>query len=158
MGHLVYCRYMFPLVAHAASSDAQIAAQCIVDRLNDTILFPLIALMSGIALLVFLWGGFEYVRNADNDSARQQGQNHLLYGIVGLLVMVSAYAILNVAAGTFGLQSVLDDSENLSNSDACAAWKNLKGSTPGSTQYPATGSEQPSNTGSVQLPAYQGFD
>ncbi len=79
------------------------AAQCLVDMVNDAILFPVIALMSAIAFLVFLWGAFEYVRNADNDSARAAGQQHLLWGVIGLLVMLSAFAILNVAAGTFGL-------------------------------------------------------
>jgi uncharacterized membrane protein YgcG len=79
------------------------AAQCLVDMVNDAILFPLIALMSAIAFLVFLWGAFQYVKNADSDAARAQGQQHMLWGVIGLLVMVSAYAILNIATGTFGL-------------------------------------------------------
>lgn len=94
---------MFIQTAYAANVTAQAAAQCLVDKVNNAVLFPLIGLLSGIAVLVFLWGAFIYVKNADNDTARQQGQNHLLYGIIGLLIMVSAYAILSIAAGTFGI-------------------------------------------------------
>jgi len=106
-------------VAHAAS-DAQIQAQCFVDKINIAILFPLITLLMSLAFLFFLWGAFTYVKNADNETAREQGRNHLLYGIIGMLVMVSAFAILNVAAGTFGINEVskkydcaeLSDSQN----------------------------------------------
>ncbi len=79
------------------------AAQCLVDMVNDAILFPVIALMSAIAFLVFIWGAFQYVKNADSDSDRATGQQHMLWGVIGLMVMLSAFAILNVAAGTFGL-------------------------------------------------------
>src|SRR6056297_3448678 len=95
--------FKFVNVAHAAPSDAQIAAQCFVDQINTYILFPLITLLSAIAFLYFLWGAFEYIRNADNDQGRQTGRSHMIYGVIGLTVMISAYAILNIAAGTFGL-------------------------------------------------------
>ncbi len=90
-------------VAAVSNIKAASAAQCLVDKLNGAILFPLIALMSAFAFLVFLYGCFEYVRNADSDSAREMGQRHILYGIIGLLVMLSAFALLSIAAGTFGL-------------------------------------------------------
>ena len=58
--------------------------------------------MMGVALLVFLYGCFEFIRSADNDGARTTGKKHILWGIIGFVVMVSAYAILQVAAGTIG--------------------------------------------------------
>lgn len=90
-----------------AATEAQIAAQELLTKLNQAILFPLITLMLAIALLVFLWGAFEYVRGADNQTKREEGRRHLLYGTIGMLVMISAFAILSVAAGTFGLEDEL---------------------------------------------------
>ena len=90
-------------IAYAAATNAQIAAQCLVDKINSVFLFPLIGLLSALALLFFLYGAFEYVKNASSETGRETGRRHILYGIIGLLVMLSAYAILNVAAGTFGL-------------------------------------------------------
>lgn len=78
-----------------------------VARVNDAILFPLIALMSGVAFLVFVYGGAEYIMHADNDQARSRGRKHILYGLIGLLVMVSAYALIELAAGTFALDDEL---------------------------------------------------
>lgn len=78
-------------------------AMAFVDKLNDIILFPLIALLSGIALLFFVYGAAEYILNAESEQAREQGKKHITYGLIGLVVMLSAYAILTIATGTFGL-------------------------------------------------------
>ncbi len=79
-----------------------------VAKVNEVILFPFIALLMGVAFLVFVYGCVEYIINADNESAREQGRKHILWGIIGLVVMVSAFAILQIAAATFGLRNVLD--------------------------------------------------
>ena len=84
-------------------------AQTFVDKVNAIILFPLITLLTSIALLMFLWGAFEFVRGADSEDARNTGRRHMLYGIIGLLIMLSAYAIIKIAASTFGVDCVLDD-------------------------------------------------
>ena len=80
-----------------------VEAKSILTRIENAFLFPLIELMMAVALLVFLWGVYEYVLHADDESARSTGRTHMLYGIIGLLVMVSALAILTIATGTFGV-------------------------------------------------------
>jgi len=89
------------MIAYAQGAEA--AARSVLERLNDAILFPLITLMMSVAVLVFLWGGFEYIAKADNDTAREEGRRHMFWGIIGLVVMLSAYAILSIAAGTVGI-------------------------------------------------------
>ncbi len=91
---------------------AQAAAQGFLERINEAILFPLIVLLMALALFYFLWGAFQYVRNAANDVKRQEGQRHLLWGIIGMLVMLSAFAILTIAANTFGLGSQVQEAPN----------------------------------------------
>ena len=90
----------------AFASAAQIASS-FVDRVNQVILFPLISFLLALALLVFLWGCFEYVWGANNETARARGKNNIMYGIIGMLVMISAYAILFIAANTFGVADPL---------------------------------------------------
>ena len=80
-----------------------VEAKSILARIENAFLFPLIELMIAVALLVFLWGVYEYVLHADDESARSTGRTHMLYGIIGLVVMVSALAILTIATGTFGV-------------------------------------------------------
>ncbi len=79
-----------------------------VSKINEIILFPLITLLSGVALLVFIIGCAQYIMNADNSSGREQGVKHITYGIIGLVIMMSAWAILSLVAGTFGLTEQLD--------------------------------------------------
>jgi hypothetical protein len=79
------------------------AAQSIVTRIENAILFPVLSFMLALALLYFLWGAYEFVANAESDSGRDTGKQHMLYGIIGMLVMLSALAILRIAAGTVGV-------------------------------------------------------
>lgn len=89
-------------IAYAAV-DARAIAGPFIDKIQGAILFPLISLLLGVALLVFLWGVFAYIKNAEGDEARETGKKHMLFGIIGLVVMVSAFAILKIAAQTFGI-------------------------------------------------------
>lgn len=92
----------------AAASTGAAEAAAFVDKLNEHILFPLIALLSGIAFLVFIYGSIIYVFNGTSDSAREEGKKHMTYGIIGLVVMVSAWGLLSIAANTFGLGDELE--------------------------------------------------
>ena len=91
-----------------AATQAQVQAQNLLTKINEAILFPLITLMMALALLIFLYGAFEYVKGAASDGDRETGKRHLLWGTIGMLVMLSALSILYVAAGTFGLDDELD--------------------------------------------------
>jgi hypothetical protein len=82
-------------------------ASSFVDKVNTVILFPLIALLMAVAFLMFLFGCAEYIMNAANSEARSKGIKHITWGIIGLVVMVSAWAILRVASGTIGLDDEL---------------------------------------------------
>jgi len=88
------------MIAFAAGGS--ITASRVVDKIETVILFPLMTLMMAVALLFFLWGCYEYVLGADSEEAQTEGKRHMLYGIIGLLVMISAYGILKIAGSTFG--------------------------------------------------------
>jgi uncharacterized membrane protein len=91
-----------------------------VNKFNEVILFPLIVLLSAVAFLMFLVGCAEYIMNASNDSAREKGVKHITWGIIGLVVMVSAWAILRIATGTIGL----DDELNCANNPTASGCQN----------------------------------
>lgn len=91
------------MIVYAADEAHVVAAKSVLAKIESAILFPLMTLMMAVAFLVFLWGAYEYVLHADDDGARETGRTHMLYGIIGLLVMISALAILKIAAGTFGV-------------------------------------------------------
>ena len=100
-----------------------------VEKVNEVIIFPLIALLIAVAFLVFLFGCAEYIMNAANDKGREQGVKHITYGIIGLVVMLSAWAILRIAAATFGLGDELDCTAN-SNQSGCEVKFQTQGKVP----------------------------
>jgi len=75
----------------------------LLDKIKVAILYPLIALLLGVAVLVFLWGVFEMIQGADDEEARTKGKQHVLFGIIGIVVMLSALTLLRIAANTFGV-------------------------------------------------------
>ncbi len=99
---------IFP-VAHAQIvSPGVTEAANFVDKVNEIILFPLILLLTGVAMLYFMYGAFLYIARSDDPHAHEEGRSHMLWGVVGLFVMLMAFTILSVAAGTFGVQDELN--------------------------------------------------
>ncbi len=87
----------------AAIDRAEAAADGFLTRIEVALVFPLVSLLLGIAFLVFLFGVFEYIKGSANESDRAVGQRHMLFGIIGMIVMLSAVAILSIARNTFGV-------------------------------------------------------
>ena len=77
--------------------------ESLMNNINEFILQPLIWLMVVVAFLVFLWGIFQFIIHSDNDEKRKEGSKHMLWGIVGMVIMVSAYGIVAILKGTLGV-------------------------------------------------------
>lgn len=67
---------------------------------------PIILLLSACAFIVFLWGVYEFVAHAGDETKRSQGRQAILWGLVGLVIIFGAYGIINLAARTFGTEQV----------------------------------------------------
>lgn len=92
-------------------------AYSFVEKVNEVILYPLIMLLMGLALLIFIYGCYEYLTHSNESQARETGQMHILWGIVGMFIMLVAYGILGIAAGTFELGDELDCANEPTNSN-----------------------------------------
>ncbi|MES2749026.1 MAG: hypothetical protein V4606_01385 [Patescibacteria group bacterium] len=99
-------------VSNLAQAPGTAEAYAFVERFNEVILYPVILLLTGIAFLVFLYGCLIYITHAENSRAREEGRSHIIYSLIGMFVMMVAYAILTIAANTFGLDDRLDCSSD----------------------------------------------
>ena len=81
----------------------------LVGNIVVNIITPIVLLLYGVALVFFIWGLINFIRGADNEEARSTGQKHMLWGIVGLFIMTSAYAIMCMIARTLSLPSSIID-------------------------------------------------
>lgn len=80
------------MIAYAAAGDT---AQVLVDKIVSYIVNPFIELLFGIAFIVFLWGVFQFIWGASDPKKREDGRKHMIWGIIGLFIMLTAYGILN---------------------------------------------------------------
>lgn len=64
------------------------------------VLNPLVILLFAGAFLVFLWGIFQFVYAGDDATAKEDGKRHLLYGVIGMTIMVAAYSIMEIIGAT----------------------------------------------------------
>lgn len=67
----------------------------IIQRINDAILQPIVTLLMAAAVAYFLFGVMMFVKDQDNEDAQVAGKKHMMWGIIGLAIMVSVYGILN---------------------------------------------------------------
>jgi TRAP-type C4-dicarboxylate transport system permease small subunit len=74
-----------------------------VAAVNAAIINPILALLFAAALLYFIWGGFVFIISAGNDQARSEGRQHMLWGVIGMVIMVSVFALLNIGLNTFNV-------------------------------------------------------
>jgi hypothetical protein len=72
-------------------------------KINQYILNPIILLLFAVAFLLFLWGVFQFVRQADNPKAREEGQKNIMWGIVGMFIMFGVYGIIAIVLSTIGV-------------------------------------------------------
>lgn len=54
------------------------------------------------ALILFFWGLIKYVSNGDNEEKRSAGIKMMIYGIVGLFIMIAVWGILKIMVASFG--------------------------------------------------------
>jgi hypothetical protein len=94
---------LFTLVHAASNADAVVNA--IVPKIVDNIVIPVIQVLFGVTVLVFVWGLYGFY-NGDEEK-RNQSKNHILWGVVGIFIMISVYGIIRFVANTVGQPQVL---------------------------------------------------
>lgn len=77
-----------------------------ISKVVVQIINPIILLLSAGALVVFFWGVFEFVLHAGNETKRKEGREAIFWGIIGLVIIIGAYGIINIALGTFSLNLI----------------------------------------------------
>ncbi|MFZ2072166.1 MAG: hypothetical protein WA101_01615 [Minisyncoccia bacterium] len=77
-----------------------------VNNLNRLIINPLILLLFALALAYFLWGVFEFISNQDSEEKKTAGKSHMLWGVIGITIMMGVWFILNVLLNTFNITGI----------------------------------------------------
>ncbi len=70
------------------------------------IINPLIMLLFALATLYFIYGVFMFISNPDNEEKKTTGKTHMLWGIIGIAIMVSVWSLLTLITNTFGITGI----------------------------------------------------
>lgn len=90
-----------PVLALAADDFGEINSFAL--KVSSFINGTLIPLVFGIALLVFIWGIFQYfILGGGDEGKREEGKQLMLWAIIGFVVMVSIFGIVNMISGGLG--------------------------------------------------------
>jgi|SRR3989344_1077214 len=57
-----------------------------------------------IALLAFFWGLVKFIFNAKEEDARKEGKQLMIWGLVGLFVMVSVWGLVRFIGNALDIQ------------------------------------------------------
>jgi len=71
----------------------------------DSVVRTLLPVIVGLAVLVILWGVFNYISGAGDEEKRAQAKQYIIWGIIGLFVMVSVWGLVNVLKNTLNLSN-----------------------------------------------------
>ena len=72
-----------------------------MDKLKDKILNPIESILIVAGTLLFLWGVVEFIAGASSEDKRTQGKQHMIWGIVGLSIILGARGIIEVLKNFF---------------------------------------------------------
>ncbi|MCD8563576.1 MAG: hypothetical protein LRY44_01020 [Candidatus Pacebacteria bacterium] len=92
---------MFPLTAFAQTLEDNVGN--FMARVYEVIINPLIVFFFALALVLFLIGMLQFfVYKQGNTEKAQEGRQHMLWGIIGMFIMVSVFGIMRILINTLG--------------------------------------------------------
>ncbi len=113
-------------IAHAATIDG------VLLNINKYILNPAIEIAFIVALLVFLYGLLELIKGAASEEKRRLGRQHMLWGIVGFVIMFCVYGLVTLLINTFGIKGVQIDAKKQEFNPPCIQDLKILGENQGS--------------------------
>ena len=63
----------------------------------------LVPLLMVAAFVVFLWGIIKFITSGGDEEKKKAGKSLIIYGLIGLFVMVAVWGIIKLVQGTFGV-------------------------------------------------------
>ena len=76
-------------------------ADKILSNISEYILNPLIGLAFTVAFVYFVWGVISFIHHSADATKRKEGLEHIVWGLVGLAIMVSVYGLIRLVGNAW---------------------------------------------------------
>ncbi len=77
-------------------------ADVILGKIVTEIFSPLYQLVAAITFIYFLYGVAKFIYDMRNPAEKNTGKDHLLWGMVGLFIILSVGGVLSLFGSIFG--------------------------------------------------------
>lgn len=81
---------------------AEASVTTLMKSINRVIINPIIFFLFALAMVYFLYGVARYLLSPDNEEVRKNSKSQMLYGVIGLFIMVAVFGIMNLILNTTG--------------------------------------------------------
>ncbi len=84
---------------------AEASVVTLMKSINRVLINPLIVLLFALAVVYFIYGLVRYLLSPDNEEVRKSSKSHMLWGIIGMFIMISVFGILSIIMNTLGVDN-----------------------------------------------------
>ncbi len=94
------------LIFPALTSLAQLTTVTEVVIRLQSVINLIIPFIVGLAVLVIVYGIFNFISSAGDEEARATAKQFIIWGIIGVFIMVSIWGLVNILVNSFGTTNV----------------------------------------------------
>ena len=67
-----------------------------IDSVRDQVIDPIITLLVLAGFILFAWGVVQFIMGAADEEKRATGKRHMLWGIIGIVIIFGAQVIVEI--------------------------------------------------------------
>ncbi|HEX5774572.1 MAG TPA: hypothetical protein VFY28_01270 [Candidatus Paceibacterota bacterium] len=71
-----------------------------ITKVEAEILGPIVTVLALLAFVLFVWGVVQFIASSGDEEKRRIGQQHMFWGIIGLVILFGANGIIAFLTST----------------------------------------------------------
>lgn len=72
-----------------------------------SIIDAVVPFIVGLAVFVIIWNIFTYITHAADEEKRGEAKKFILWGVIGVFMMLSVWGFVNILVNTFQLDKII---------------------------------------------------
>ena len=86
---------------------AEASVATLMKSIDRVIINPIIFFLFAVALVYFLYGLAQYLLSPNSEEVRKKSKSQMIWGTIGLFIMVAVFGIMRIIITTFGITNVV---------------------------------------------------
>lgn len=110
---IAFGAFFAPFIASAQIAAGAANASALILFIKDALQTATVLILAG-AVVYFLWNVFGFVMSAGDPEERAKKQSGIVYGVIGIAVMVSIWGLVNFLTKTARFENTTQSAPSLS--------------------------------------------